>query len=200
MRPRAAHSPYLGHMVPGREALLAAGGGIGQEWWSLVEDVADFPREGVIFKDITPLLANSTAFQAVVEGLAAPFEGRGAQSVMGIEARGFIAAAPVALSLGAGFVPARKAGKLPGRVVSQDYELEYGAGALEVREGALRSGSSVLIVDDVLATGGTAAAAIELAERAGAHVAGLAFILELEKLGGRRKLEGYEIVSLRVCD
>jgi adenine phosphoribosyltransferase len=161
-----------------------------------VRDIPDFPKQGVVFKDITPLLANPVAFSSAVDALVVSF-GRGTiHKVVGIEARGFIVAAPVAYHFGAGFVPLRKAGKLPYQTVSETYELEYGAETLEVHADAFAPGDRVLIVDDVLATGGTAKAACNLVEKSGAIVAGLAFVIELGFLNGAARLEGYDFVSL----
>lgn len=162
----------------------------------LIRDIPDFPQAGVSFKDITPLLANPRAFAACIDALAEPFEDAGIMKVLGIEARGFIVAAPVALRLGAGFVPLRKPGKLPWSVERETYQLEYRTDVLEVHADALTPGERVLIVDDVLATGGTAAAAARLATRLGADTVGLACLLELAFLGGRGKLEGLRTVSL----
>jgi adenine phosphoribosyltransferase len=154
----------------------------------------------VLFKDITPLLADGAAFSAVVTGLAAGQlrrgEPGGVDKVAGIEARGFILAAPVALALGAGFVPVRKQGKLPGPTYAQSYELEYGNATLEVHQDAFAPGEQVLIVDDVLATGGTAAATVELVRKAGAEVTGIAVLLELSFLAGRDKLPDTLVRSL----
>jgi adenine phosphoribosyltransferase len=155
----------------------------------LVRDVPDFPEPGVVFKDISPLLADADAFGQVVEALAA--SGRdetGAtvvDKVVGIEARGFILAAPVALALGAGLVPVRKAGKLPGETISQSYALEYGEATLEAHRDAFAAGDSVLVIDDVLATGGTMWAAVSLIEACGASVRAAAVLIELGFLGGR---------------
>jgi adenine phosphoribosyltransferase len=161
-----------------------------------IRDVPDFPTPGVVSKDVTPLLADHVAFSTAVDALVMHF-GRGTvDKVVGIEARGFIVAAPVAYHFGAGFGPVRKAGKLPYESMSQDYELEYGTETLEVHADAFDSDDRVLIVDDVLATGGTARAACQLVERAGATVAGLAFVIELGFLGGADKLEGFDHVSL----
>jgi adenine phosphoribosyltransferase len=162
----------------------------------LVREVPDFPQPGVSFKDITPLLGDASAFQLCIDALAERFADEGIDKVIGIEARGFIVAAPVAVRLGAGFVPVRKAGKLPWHVESQDYALEYGTDRLQIHADAMRRSDRVIIVDDVLATGGTAAAVGQLAERLGATTLGFAFILELAFLGGRRKLEGFPVVSL----
>jgi adenine phosphoribosyltransferase len=161
---------------------------------SRIRDVHDYPQPGIVFKDITPLLADGAAFAALVSALAAGNDG--VTKVAGIEARGFILAAPVAYVLGAGFVPIRKHGKLPARTYAQSYELEYGAATLEVHTDAFDPGDRVLIVDDVLATGGTAAATAELIRRTGATVAGITVLLELGFLGGRAKLPGLDVRSL----
>lgn len=161
-----------------------------------IRDVPDFPRPGVVFKDITPLLAHPDGLRFVVDALCERFAGLGVDKVLGIEARGFILAAPVAYRLGAGFVPVRKAGKLPWSVETEDYALEYGTDRLEIHADALRPGEKVLVVDDVLATGGTAAACARLVEKLGAKVAGLGFLIELEFLSGRSRVEHYDAVSL----
>jgi len=159
-----------------------------------IRDVPDYPQPGILFKDITPLLADGPAFAATIKALAAGYEG--VTKVAGIEARGFILAAPVACELDAGFIPVRKQGKLPAQTYAQTYELEYGAATLEVHTDAFHPADQVLIVDDVLATGGTAAATVELISRGGATVAGIVVLLELEFLGGRGKLTGLPIRSL----
>ncbi len=157
----------------------------------LIRDIPDFPRDGVSFKDVTPLLLDHVAFSAVVDGMVSHF-GRGSvDKVVGIEARGFIFAAPVAYHFGAGFVPARKAGKLPAATRSVRYDLEYGSETLEIHEDAIAAGDRVLIVDDVLATGGTAAAAISLVEGLGGTVVGLGFLIELAFLAGATQIDGY---------
>jgi len=163
---------------------------------ALVRDVPDFPTPGIVFKDITPLLADEAAFATVVDGIVDRFVGCGVRRVLGIEARGFIVAAPVAYRLGAGFIPARKKGKLPSDVHGIDYELEYGAERLEVHTDAVRAGDRVLLVDDVLATGGTAAAAVDVVHALGGDVAGVAFIIELGFLNGRAKLDGLDVFSI----
>lgn len=167
--------------------------------WGLdryVRDIPDFPQPGIVFRDITPLLADEAAFSRAIDEIVVAF-GRGTvDKVVGIEARGFIIAAPVAYHFGAGFVPLRKHGKLPWEVERETYSLEYGEDALEVHRDAIAPGERVAIVDDVLATGGTASAAARLVERLGGEVRGLAFVIELEALGGRGRLGGYEIVSL----
>ncbi len=166
----------------------------------LVRDIADFPTPGVVFKDITPLLSHPQAFAGVVDGLVDGFRAQAVDQVVGIEARGFILAGPVAYRLEAGFVPVRKAGKLPSAVEGEAYALEYGTDLLEIHADALRPGTRVLIVDDVLATGGTAAATARLVERLGAEVVGLAFVLELGFLAGRARLPGRQVVSLVTYD
>ena len=161
-----------------------------------IRDIPDFPKEGVTFKDITPLLSDPLAFSTAVDAIVVSF-GRGTiDKVVGIEARGFIIAAPVAYHFGAGFVPLRKPGKLPYETVTEPYELEYGTESLELHTDAFAPGDRVLIVDDVLATGGTARAACNLVEQAGGKVTGLAFVIELEFLNGREKLAGYDFMSL----
>jgi adenine phosphoribosyltransferase len=170
----------------------------GEPGWlkELIRDIPDFPQPGVVFKDITPLLANGPALAWCVKALTDPFADRSIDKVIGVEARGFIVAAPVAVRLGAGFVPVRKAGKLPWNVQIENYELEYRVDSLEIHRDALQPGERVLIVDDVLATGGTAAATDRLARALGAEVAGFGCIIELAFLGGRGKLDDLEIVSL----
>jgi len=166
----------------------------------LIVDVPDYPQAGVVFKDITPLLADHDGFTAVVEGLAGA--GRGADGatvvdkVVGMEARGFILAAPVALTLGAGFVPVRKAGKLPRETHAVSYSLEYGEATLELHRDAVQPGDRVLLVDDVLATGGTVAATRELVERCGGTVVGVAVLMELSFLPGRDAVGDVPLTSL----
>jgi adenine phosphoribosyltransferase len=161
-----------------------------------VRDIADFPKPGVIFKDITPLLADAGALAAAVDALAGPFAGLGITKVVGMEARGFIFASPVAVQLGAGFVPVRKAGKLPWAVAREEYELEYGTDKLEIHRDAIRPDEPILIVDDVLATGGTARATSRLVEALGGKVVGIGVLIELEPLGGRASLNGHRVESL----
>ncbi|MGP4110943.1 adenine phosphoribosyltransferase [Streptomyces sp. 4N509B] len=153
-----------------------------------IRDVADYPKPGVLFKDITPLLADAEAFTALTEALAAFAQTHGATKVVGLEARGFILAAPVAVHAGVGFVPVRKAGKLPGATLAQRYELEYGSAEMEIHAEDLSAGDRVLVIDDVLATGGTAEASLELIRRSGAEVAGLAVLMELAFLAGRDRV------------
>lgn len=163
-----------------------------------VRDVPDWPLPGVVFKDITPLLADAAGFAAVIDALV---DGWSAgkppvDRVVGVEARGFILAAPVALRLGAGFVPVRKEGKLPGPTLREAYALEYGEAVLEVRQDTIQPGDRVLIVDDVLATGGTAAATIELIRRSGGEVVGMSVLIELAFLGGAPRLDGLPLHAL----
>jgi adenine phosphoribosyltransferase len=161
-----------------------------------IREIPDFPRPGVGYKDITPLLADPEAFRFTIDALASHFDGRGVEKVLGIEARGFITAAPIAFRYGAGFVPVRKAGKLPWQVEKEEYVLEYGTDLLEIHRDAVEPGQRVLIVDDVMATGGTAEATVKLVEKLGGEVVGLAFIIELAFLQGRRRLADREALSL----
>jgi adenine phosphoribosyltransferase len=163
---------------------------------SMIRAIPDFPQKGVVFRDITPLLSDPDAFGRVIPALWAPWEGQRIDKVLGVEARGFILAAPVALHLSSGFVPVRKPGKLPYLVEQEEYELEYGTDSVEIHKDAISSGERVLIVDDVIATGGTALATARLVERLGGDVAGLSFLIEISALGGMKKLEGYEAHSL----
>ncbi|MDR1799564.1 MAG: adenine phosphoribosyltransferase [Bifidobacteriaceae bacterium] len=156
----------------------------------LCRDIPDFPKPGVVFKDITPLLANAEAFSTTVRYLADYVTRVQAEAVVGVEARGFILAAPSAFKAGVGFIPLRKPGKLPGHTLRQSYSLEYAEAALEVHDDLVRPGLRVVIMDDVLATGGTAAAAADLLEAAGAEVVGMSFLIELGFLDGRSKLAG----------
>ncbi|MEU1280415.1 adenine phosphoribosyltransferase [Streptomyces sp. NPDC005805] len=155
---------------------------------SRIRDVADYPKPGVMFKDITPLLADPVAFTALTRALTGICERHSATKIVGLEARGFILAAPVAVRAGIGFVPVRKAGKLPGATLAQAYELEYGTAEIEVHAEDLNAGDRVMVIDDVLATGGTAEASLQLIRRAGAEVAGVAVLMELGFLGGRARL------------
>lgn len=167
------------------------------DYTKFVRDIPDWPTEGVMFKDITPLLGDKDAFKAAIDEMAAPFKDRGITKVLGAEARGFLFGTAVAYVLGAGFVPARKPGKLPSKTISADYELEYGINTLEVHEDSFTKDDVVLIIDDVMATGGTAQAKAELVKTLGAKVVGYSFVLELEFLHGRDKLDqSLPIVSL----
>jgi adenine phosphoribosyltransferase len=165
---------------------------------ALVREVPDFPKPGVGFKDITPLLANGAALAYAVRAIADVGRDTGADVVLGIEARGFVLAAPVAVALGVGFVPVRKPGKLPWERVARSYELEYGVDSLEVHADATAPGARILVVDDVLATGGTAAATCELVEQLGAEVAAVSVLVELAFLEGRERLDGRTVTSLLV--
>jgi len=160
-----------------------------------VRDVPDWPKPGIVFKDITPLLADHAAFSAAVEALTAPHRGAGIDIVAGIEARGFVLGAPIALALGAGFVPVRKKGKLPGSTREVSYDLEYGSATLEVTADAFVPGARVLVVDDVLATGGTAVATVDLVRRCGAEVVGVSVLMELGFLDGRAALRAVGIAD-----
>jgi adenine phosphoribosyltransferase len=161
-----------------------------------VRDIPDYPKPGIVFRDITPLLSAREAFVATVDGLSAPFIGEPIDKVIGIEARGFVFASPVAYHHRAGFVPVRKTGKLPWEIEREEYELEYGTDLLEIHRDAVAPGERVLIVDDVIATGGTAAATARLVERLGGEVVGFAFVIELGFLEGRKKIADYRIHSL----
>ncbi|MDQ0785931.1 adenine phosphoribosyltransferase [Streptomyces sp. B3I8] len=156
---------------------------------SRIRDVADYPEPGVMFKDITPLLADPAAFGALTDALADVTVRHGATKIVGLEARGFILGAPVAVRAGIGFIPVRKAGKLPGATLRQAYDLEYGSAEIEVHAEDLSAGDRVMVIDDVLATGGTAEASLALVRRAGAEIAGVAVLMELGFLGGRARLE-----------
>jgi adenine phosphoribosyltransferase len=161
-----------------------------------VRDIPDFPRPGIVFKDITPLLLDDAALRAAVDGLAAYGRALGVQLVVAAEARGFILGGALAAELGAGFVPARKPGKLPHDTVSAEYTLEYGIDALEVHADALAGGAKVLVHDDLLATGGTARAVCDLVSGLGAEVVGCAFLVELSFLDGRHRLAPYDVFAL----
>jgi len=162
----------------------------------LILDVPDFPKKGIIFKDITPLLADCKAFGAAVEMLAAPFRGKGITHVAGIESRGFILAAPVALALGAAMVPVRKKGKLPRKVIRAEYALEYGTDILEMHADAMKKGDKALIIDDVLATGGTCEAVAKMIRGTGAELCGAEFLIELGFLNGKEKLKEVSVKAL----
>ena len=165
-----------------------------QDLADLVVAVPDFPQAGIVFRDITPLLGNGAALRAVVDTLAHAYPR--IDTVVGIESRGFILGAPVAYALGVGMIPVRKLGRLPRETERADYELEYGTNTVEVHADAIAPGQRVLIVDDVLATGGTAAATAALVERLGGHVAGIVVLIELAGLGGRETLNGLPVTSL----
>ena len=162
----------------------------------LVRDVPDFPQEGIVFKDLMPLIGNAEAFHATVEHLAVWARPHRPDVILGAEARGFIFGGALAYELGCGFVPARKPGKLPWEKIRATYELEYGSDALEIHADAIESGQRVLIVDDLIATGGTAAAVANLVGKMGGTLVGLAFLVELEFLKGRERLAGHDVVSV----
>lgn len=162
----------------------------------IIRDIPDFPKPGILFRDITPLLANTETLQLTIKGLVEPFREAGITAIAAMEARGFIFGGLAADELGTGFVPLRKPGKLPYDTISESYELEYGMASLEVHTDALNESDHVLLIDDLIATGGTALAGCRLVERLGATVAGCAFVIELDELQGRRILADYRIHSL----
>ena len=163
---------------------------------SYIRDIPDWPKKGIIFRDITPLLINQKTFKAAVDALCADFKDAGIEYVAAVEARGFIFGSAVAEKLGAGFVPIRKKGKLPWQTESVSYDLEYGTDTVEIHRDAIESGGKVLMVDDLLATGGTMAAACKRIEKIGGEVAGITFLIELAGLQGREKLAGYKVISI----
>jgi len=163
---------------------------------SFIRDVPDFPKQGIIFKDITPLLASPEAFRDTCDRLTQPFSDKCVTKVIGIESRGFIFGTPVAERLGVGFVPIRKPGKLPAKTVSQSYQLEYGTDTIEIHADGIAPGEKVLLIDDLLATGGTMAAAADLVAKLGGQVVGIAFVIELCFLAGRDKLRGQNVEAL----
>ena len=165
-----------------------------------IRDVPDFPKPGIVFKDITPLLKDPAALEAAVKALAAPYRDANLESVAAIESRGFIFAAAVALELGCGFVPLRKPNKLPAATTSATYELEYGTDTIEAHLDAIHPGDRVAVIDDVIATGGTAAAAVELVETLGGNLVGISFLIDLAFLGGTAKLGDYPIHSVITYD
>ena len=161
-----------------------------------IRAVPDFPKPGILFRDITPLLAEPAAFAAAIDQLATPWLSAEIDAVAAVEARGFLFAAPLALRLGVGLIPVRKPGKLPAETVSYSYDLEYGSDTLEMHRGIVKEAARVLVIDDVLATGGTAEACVKLLETSGATVAGCAFLVELEGLGGRDRLGGHRVETV----
>ncbi len=162
---------------------------------SLIRAIPDFPIPGILFRDITPLLGDAAGFRAAIDQFAERYQGAGIEAVVAMEARGYIFGAPLAYKLGAGFVPVRKPGKLPGTKYVESYTLEYGTNSLEIHSDSIGKGQRVLVVDDLLATGGTAAATARLLEKLGVHLVGFAFLIELEGLGGRKALEGFDVTS-----
>jgi len=165
-----------------------------------IRDIKDFPTEGILFKDITTLLKDGPAWASVIDHLAAKYHTALVEVVVGVESRGFIFGGALAHQLKAGFVPVRKRGKLPGPTIEEEYELEYGKDVLAIHEDAIRSGQKVLVVDDLLATGGTMAATLRLIERLGGKVVGTAFLIELAFLKGRERLRGYDVDALITYD
>ena len=163
---------------------------------SLIRDVPDFPIDGILFKDITTLTRNKEAFREAIDRMADRYADIDIDGIVAIEARGYIFGAPLAYKLGTGFVPIRKPGKLPAETISESYELEYGTNTLEMHRDGIEPGQRILVVDDLLATGGSARAAINLVERLGGRIVGVAFLVELDFLHGRDKLEGYDMLSL----
>ncbi len=163
---------------------------------SHIRHVPDFPKPGILFYDITTLLRDPAGYRETIDRLAAPYVGQGVDAVIGVESRGFILGASVATRLGAGFIPIRKPGKLPASAIKESYDLEYGKDSLEIHADAVTAGQRVLIVDDVLATGGTAGAAVQLVSRLGGDLVGLAFLVELGFLNGRSKLPGQQVFSV----
>jgi adenine phosphoribosyltransferase len=161
-----------------------------------IRSVPDFPKAGILFYDITTLLRDPQGFSTTIDLLSTPYEGQGIDAVVGIESRGFILGGAVAQRLGAGFIPIRKPGKLPSKAVRESYDLEYGKDALEIHEDAIEKGQRVLIVDDVLATGGTAAAAAQLVRKIGGELHGMAFLIELLFLDGKARLPGEKVYSV----
>jgi adenine phosphoribosyltransferase len=157
--------------------------------------IPDFPKPGILFRDIPPLLADAAAFAAAIDALAEPWRAERLDAIAAVEARGFLFAGPLALELGVGVIPVRKPGKLPADTISHEYDLEYGRDRLEMHRGVLAPGARVLVVDDVLATGGTAAACMKLVEAGGGRVAGAAFLVEITPLGGRERLGPYRVES-----
>lgn len=164
-----------------------------------IRTIVDFPKPGIMFRDVTTLFSNPRGFRMAVDQLLHPYTGRRIDVVVGLEARGFILGGAVAHQLGTGFVPIRKKGKLPGTVISEAYTLEYGEAVVEVHDDAIAAGQTVLIVDDLLATGGTAEAGIKLVERLGGQIAGCAFVVDLPDLGGRKRLEAMGIDVHALC-
>ena len=165
-----------------------------------IRTIVDFPHEGIMFRDVTTLFADPRGFRMAIDQMLLPYAGQRIDKVVGLEARGFILGGAIAHQLGTGFVPIRKKGKLPGTTISQDYKLEYGEAIVEIHDDAIEAGETVLIVDDLLATGGTAEAGIKLLERLGANIIGCAFIIDLPDLGGRKLLEKLDMDVHALCE
>lgn len=165
-----------------------------------IRTIPDFPKPGIMFRDVTTLFGDPRGFRMAVDQLLAPYAGQRIEMVVGLEARGFILGGAVAHQLSAGFVPVRKKGKLPAAILSEDYQLEYGSATVEIHDDALQPGQQVLLVDDLLATGGTAEAGIKLIERLGAEVVGCAFVIDLPGLGGRQRLEAMGMKVHALCE
>lgn len=164
-----------------------------EELKQLIRTIPDYPKPGIMFRDVTTLLRDADGFEKAIIALAEPFEAAGVDAVAGIEARGFILGGAVADRLGCGFIPIRKKGKLPWKTIGQEYTLEYGVDAIEIHEDAIRPGERILIIDDLIATGGTAEAAVKLVRRSGGEVTGAAFVIDLPELGGLSKLEACDV-------
>ena len=161
-----------------------------QDLKSLIRTIPDYPKQGIMFRDVTTLLGDARGFRTAIERMAGPYMSSGVQGVAGIEARGFILGGAIADKLGCGFVPIRKKGKLPWKTIGQEYTLEYGVDIIEMHEDAIDKGERILIVDDLIATGGTAEAAVKLVQRSGGEIVGAAFVIDLPELGGMKKLAG----------
>lgn len=164
-----------------------------------IRTIVDFPHEGIMFRDVTTLFADPRGFRMAVDQMLHPYAGRRIDKVVGLEARGFILGGAVAHQLGTGFVPIRKKGKLPHTTISQEYQLEYGEAIVEIHDDAIEAGETILLVDDLLATGGTAEAGIKLVERLGGQIVGCAFVVDLPELGGRKRLEGMGMDVHALC-
>ncbi|WP_224825214.1 adenine phosphoribosyltransferase [Cognatishimia sp. MH4019] len=165
-----------------------------------IRTIVDFPHEGIMFRDVTTLFADPRGFRMAIDQLLHPYAGQPIDKVVGLEARGFILGGAIAHQLSVGFVPIRKKGKLPGRTISQDYTLEYGEAIVEIHDDAIQPGEKVLVVDDLLATGGTAEAGIKLLERLGAEITGVAVVIDLPELGGRKRIEGLGVDVHTLCE
>ncbi len=187
-------------MSPDRKPAGPVAGKVAGSVKELIRTIPDFPHPGIMFRDVTTLFQDPGGFRSCVEELVRPYAGTPVDKVVGLEARGFILGGAVAHQLSAGFVPVRKAGKLPGRVIAQSYTLEYGAAVVEIHDDAIAAGERVLVVDDLLATGGTAEAGIRLVERLGGAIVGCAFVVDLPELGGRKRLEALGMEVHALCE